>query len=320
MVYVSFGSVGGQAPYHGWVVGYDAGTLKQVSVFNTTPNSHDPSGSLGGIWMNGDGPAADAQGNIYLLSGSGPFSPARTGGNYSDAALKLTASLQVEDYFAPQDTSYLDRKDLDLGSGGSILVPTSPGASSELLVGGGKLGTLFAINTESMGHHKKHNPNVQAIPNVYMPGPTITKKTPLVGANPQGAIFSSPAYFNGNVYINAVGDVLRQYSVVDGKLSGPTAVSSQIMGYPGANLSVSADGSSNGIVWSIENSGTRTVSGPAVLHAYDASDVSHQLYTSSQAGTRDTAGPAVKFTVPTVANGKVYVGTKTGLTVYGLLN
>jgi hypothetical protein len=320
VVYVAFGSLGGQAPYHGWVVGYNAATLQQVAVFNTTPNSNDPSGSLGGIWMGGDGPAADAAGDIYLLTGSGPFSPTRTGGNYSDAALKLTPTLQVADYFAPQNTTYLDSNDLDLGSGGSILIPTSPGSSSDLLVGGGKLGTLFSINTASMGLQKRKNPGVQAIANVFVPNGRITKKTPMVGGNAIGGIFTTAAYFNSNVYINAVGDVLRQYAVVNGKLVGPIATSNQVMGYPGANLSVSADGASNGIVWSLETSGTRTGPGPAVLHAYDASNVGIELYNSSQAGPRDQPGTAVKFAVPTVANGKVYVGTKTGLTVYGLLN
>ncbi len=315
VVYVAFGSVGGQAPYHGWVVGYAANSLQQVSVFNTTPNSNDPSGSLGGIWMNGEGPAADAAGNVYLLSGSGPFGPARVGGNYSDAALKLTPGLKVADYFAPQNTTYLDKKDLDLGSGGSILVPTSPGSSSNLMIGGGKVGILYSVNTTSMGHQKKKNPNVQAIPNAI----GATSNGAKVGNNPVGAIFSSPAYSNGMVYINAVGDVLRQYAVVNGKLVGPVAVSSKVLGYPGANLSVSSNGANDGIVWSLENSGTRTSPAPAILHAYNAANVSQELYNSSEAGTRDQPGNAVKFAVPTIANGKVYVATQNGITVYGLL-
>ena len=317
VVFVAFGSLGGHPPYHGWVVGYAANNLQQVSVFNTTPNSNDPSKSLGGIWMDGEGPAADAAGNIYLFTGSGPFKPARVGGNWSDAALKLTPSLQVADYFAPQNTTYLDQKDLDLGSGGAILVPTSSGSSSNLLVGGGKVGTLFAINTASMGHQTRKNPNVQQILNAKA---SPTGKTQTIAGNPAGAIFSSPAYSNGMVYINAVGDVLRQYAVVNGKLIGPVATSSQVLGYPGANLSVSSNGASDGIVWSLENSGTRVSAAPAVLHAYNAANVGQELYNSNEAGTRDQPGAAVKFAVPTVANGKVYVGTKTGLTVYGLLN
>jgi hypothetical protein len=302
VVYVAFGSLGDHGPYHGWVVGYAATSLAQVAVFNDTPNSKDHTNNLGGIWMGGEGPAEDSAGNIYLLTGSGPFSPARKGGNYGDAALKLTPSLEVADYFAPQNTVYLDKKDLDLGSGGEVLVPTQPGGSPSLLLGGGKTGTLYVVKIASMEHHRKKNPNVQAIPNPGYP------------------IFSSPSYYDGNVYINAVGDVLRQYQIVNGRLVGPIAESSESVGYPGANLSVSADGSSNGIVWSVQNSGTRALAGPAVLHAYNAANVSQQLYNSNQSGTRDQPGDAVKFAVPTIANGKVYMGTKTGLTVYGLLD
>ena len=318
VVYVSFGSLGGQAPYHGWVVGYNASTLKQTSVFNTTPNSNDPSGSLGGIWNDGAGPAADAQGNIYLLSGSGPFSPGK-GGNYSDAALKFTPTLKVADYFAPQNTAYLDKHDYDLGSGGAILVPSSPGSSSNLLVGGGKLGILFAIKTAKLGHQEAKNPSVQSIPNLFLPNGVVTASTPLVGQNIQGGFFSSPAYFDGNLYVNAVGDVLKQYQISNGKIVGPVAESSDVIGYPGANISVSADGSSNGIVWTLENSGTRTMAAPAVLHAYNAADVAQELYTSATTAATNQVGSAVKFAVPTVANGKVYVGTKTGVTVYGPL-
>lgn len=153
-----------------------------------------------------------------------------------------------------------------------------------------------------MGRQRKRNPNVQAIVNNGYP------------------IFTSPAYYNGDVYINAVGDVLRQYEIENGKLVGPVAESSDHLDYPGANLSISANDSSDGIVWSLENTGTRADTSLAVLHAYNAANVTQELYNSDQAGTRDQpAGTAVKFAVPTVANGKVYVATKTGLTVFGLL-
>jgi hypothetical protein len=253
--------------------------------------------------MDGEGPAADADGNIYVLTGSGQFLPARRGGSYADAALKLTHLLSIADYFAPEGTAYLDKKDLDLGSGGAILVPTQAGGSPSMLVGGGKVGTLFNIKIASMGHQRRKNLNLQAIHDA---------------ANP---IFTSPAYFDGNVYINAVGDVLKQYKIVNGQLVGPVATASATFDYPGANLSISADGTNDGIVWSLENTGTRGDTSIAVLHAYNADNVSQELYNSSQAGTRDQpAGTAVKFAVPTVANGKVYVATKSGLTVYGLLD
>jgi hypothetical protein len=302
VVYVAFGSLGDHGPYHGWVVGYNASNLQQAAVFNTTPNSNDPTGNLGGIWMSGGGPAADLAGNVYLLAGSGSFNPGRGVGSYADSILKLTPTLKVADYYAPSNTSYLDKKDLDLGSGGGILVPTSPGSTSNLILGGGKLGTLFAINTAAMGHQTRKNPSAQLVQ---------------VSTQP---IHSSPAYFHGSVYINPISDVLKQYQVINGKLIGPTAVApDKPFNYPGAGLSISANGSSFGIVWSLENTGTHGVTGRAILHAYNAANVSQELYTSNQAGGRDQPGDAVKFAVPTVANGKVYVETQSGLVVYGLL-
>ena len=300
MVYAAFGSLGDHGPYHGWVIGYSATTLARVAQFNDTPNSKDPTGNQGGIWMAGGGLAADASGNIYLLTGSGAFSPAQ--GSYADAALKLTRSLKVSDYFAPLNTAHLDKYDLDVGSGGVVLAPSSPGSGDNVLIGGGKVGTLYVIDADDMGHQRAKNPHVQAVP------------------SDGHQIFSSPAYYDGMVYIHAFGDVLRQYQFVDGSLVGPVAESSAEFAYPGATPSISADGSTNGIVWDVEHSGTRDNPGPAILYAYSASNVSEELYNSSMAGTRDQAGTAVKFAVPTIANGKVYVGTQTGVTVFGLLS
>jgi hypothetical protein len=299
IVYASFGSLGDHGPYHGWVIGYDASTLAKVAVFNDTPNSVDPYGNLGGIWMSGGAPAADAEGNIYLLTGSGQFDPAQR--SYSDTALKLTPSLHVSDYFTPQGTKLLDKQDLDLGSGGVLLAPSQPGEAPDRLIGGGKVGTLYDIEIDDMGRQRAKNAHVQAIP------------------NPGHLVFSTPAYDNGMIYIHVVGDVLRQYQIVNGQLIGPIAESSTPFGYPGATPSISADGASDGIVWEVQHTGTRANPGPAVLYAYDANNVSQELYNSSMAGTRDQAGTSVKFVVPTIANGKVYVGTTTGLTVYGLL-
>jgi hypothetical protein len=298
VVYTAFGSLGDHGPYHGWVIGYNASTLAEVAVFNDTPNSRDPYGNEGGIWMDGGGLAADSSGNIYLLTGSGQFDPAQ--GSYADAALKLTPSLKLTDYFAPQGTGRLDKLDLDLGSGGVLLAPTQPGSAPNLLIGGGKSGILYAIDTDDMGHQRAKNPHVQQVA--------------LAG----DGIFSSAAYWNGMVYVQAVNDVLRQYRLVNGQLVGPIEESSTVYPYPGATPSISANGSSEGIVWEVEHTGTRAEPGPAVLYAYNAANVSQVLYNSAMAGTRDQAGPAVKFAVPTIANAKVYVGTQTGMTVYGL--
>jgi hypothetical protein len=295
VVYAAFGSLGDHGPYHGWVIGFSASTLARVAVFNDTPNSQDPSHNQGGIWMDGGGLAADSSGNIYLLTGSGQFSPGQ--GSYADAALKLTRSLKIADYFAPQGTAHLDKFDQDLGSGGVVL---APGPAGDVLIGGGKTGTLYVIDTADMGHQKAKNAHLQAIPG--------------------DPIFSSAAYFDGMVYIQAVGDVLRQYQLVNGNLVGPLAVSSTVFNYPGATPSISAEGSSDGIVWEVEHTSTRAETGPAVLHAYSAANVSQELYSSTIAGARDELGTAVKFAVPTIANGKVYVATQTGLTVFGLLS
>ncbi len=299
VVYAAFGSLGDHGPYHGWIIGYNATTLAKVAVFNDTPNSKDPYGNEGGIWMGGGGLAADSSGDIYLLTGSGQFGPAQ--GSYADAALKLTPTLRLTDYFAPQGTGQLDKKDLDLGSGGVLLAPTQPGSAPNLLIGGGKTGTLFAIDTADMGHQRAANPHVQKVTN---------------GGH---GIFSSAAYWNGMVYVQAVNDVLRQYRLVQGQLV-PIGESGTVFPYPGATPSISANGSSDGIVWEVEHTGTRPEPGPAVLYAYNAANVGQMLYNSALAGTRDQAGPAVKFAVPTIANGKVYVATQTGVTVYGLLS
>ncbi len=300
VVYASFGSLGDHGPYHGWVIGYNATTLAKVAVFNDSRNSIDPYNNEGGIWMDGAGPAADAAGNIYLLTGSGQFNPPR--GSFSDTALKLSASLKVEDYFTPQGTALLDKQDLDLGSGGGILIPSDIPGKPDLLVGGGKTGVLYAINTGDMGHQKRVNPNAQAID------------------DPGHLIFSTPAYFNGSIYINEVGDVLRQYTLENGQFVGPVALSTQTFAYPGATPSISANGSADGIVWEIDHTGSRPAPGPAVLYAYNAADIGQVLYSSAMDPSRDQAGLAVKFAVSTIASGKVYVGTQTGISVYGLLS
>jgi hypothetical protein len=169
-------------------------------------------------------------------------------------------------------------------------------------VGGGKDGTLYVINCDRMGH--------------YRPKPA---KAPQAIANPAHGIFSSPAYYNGMVYTNAVGDLLKQYQVAGGRLIGPVSVSGIPADYPGATPSISADGGADGIVWELVNSGTRAVHGPAVLRAFDAANVGDELYDSAEAGSRDALGTEVTFSLPTVADGKVYVVTASGLTVFGLL-
>ena len=294
VVYVAFASYDDQTPFHGWVFGYNAHTLKRTTVLNVTPN-----GGEAGIWMSGDGPAADAAGRIYLATG-----------NYGDTVLKLVPTargLQVADYFTPYNQKSLNVGDQDLGSGGVMLLPNQPGRLPHLMVAADKEGTLYLINRDNMGHfNARKNPIVQTIP----------------GAMTQA--FDTPAYFNGTIYYAGAGlptssnpsggDSLRAFTIAGGKIKTTPKVSPIQLGYPGATPSISANGASNGIVWVVQN-----YSFAAVLRAYDASDITHELYDSTQAGSRDLGGPSVKFAVPTVANGKVYVGGNGTLTLYGLL-
>jgi hypothetical protein len=297
LVYAAFGSLNDIGTYHGWIVACSASTLQAVASFNTTPG-----GSKGAIWMSGNGPAADAAGDVYVLIANGTFDASTGGKDYGDTFLKLSPTLHPLDYFTPPNQARLAAKDLDLGSGGPLLLPDQPGARPHLLVAGGKDGTLYVVNRDAMGHYK--------------PRPT---KAPQAIANPAHGIFSSAAYYNGAVYANAVSDLLRQYQVAGGSLVGPMAVASVPASYPGATASISADGSAGGIVWELVNSGTRAVHGPAVLRAFAAGNIGDELYDSTAAGMRDALGTAVTFSVPTIAGGKVYVITASGLTAFGLL-
>jgi regulation of enolase protein 1 (concanavalin A-like superfamily) len=302
VVYISWASHGDVSPYHGWVLGYDATTLQLANgaIFNTTPN-----GGLGGIWQSGGGLAADAAGNIYFATGNGTFD-ANTGGNdYGDSILKLSTAngLALADYFTPYNQNDLNAVDEDLGSGAALVLPDQPGLHPHLLIQAGKEGKIYVVDRDRMGHFTPGVDNiVQVMPNAI------------------GGAWSMPAYFAGSLYYNGVGDVLRAFHLFGSNtLSGePVSTSSAGFGYPGATPSISANGSQDGIVWSIQ-SDAYYYGGSAVLHAYDASDVSREIYNSNEAGARDRLGSAVEFTVPTVANGHVYVGTAYGLTVFGLL-
>jgi hypothetical protein len=308
VVYIAFASFDDHNPYHGWVIGYNAQTLKQTAMFNDTPN-----GMQGGIWMSGDGPAADAAGMIYLSTGNGTFSPAN--GNYGNSVLKLAPTakgLRVADYFTPDNQARLNSLDLDLGSGGVMLLPDQGGNTPHLLVAAGKQGTLYLINRDKMGHfNASRNMVVQTIP----------------GAMVQS--YDTPAYFNGTIFYAGAGpnikgkvpggESLKAFTISAGRINPAATVSAPTFGYPGATPSISANGTTNGIVWALDNGGS-FAGKPAVLRAYDATNITRVLYDSTWAPAgRDTAGPAVKFAVPTVANGKVYVGGNGTLTLYGLL-
>jgi hypothetical protein len=300
VVYMGWASLCDRQPYHGWVIGYDENTLGQVAVFNTSPNF-----AASGIWQGGAGIAADTSGDLYFISANGRFDIPAGGVEWGDTVFKMNASsgLSVADYFTPYTQYTDDAEDLDLGSGGPLLLPDQTAGTTHLLVAVGKDGTIYLINRDDMGHFNPIS-NSQAVQ-------TLTEVL--------GEIEATPAYFDNQVYFWAAGDYLKAYSLQQGLLSEtPVSTGPLKSGYPGPMLSVSADGSANGIIWAIETDKHANL-GPAVLRAYDAANVSRELYDSTQAGPRDKAGAAVRFTVATVANGKVYVPTATELDVYGLL-
>ena len=300
VVYMGIASHCDNYPYHGWLITFTATNLQSQTFFNTTPN-----GGEGGIWQGGNGPAIDAAGNLYVMTGNGTF---RTSTKcYGDSFLKLANSnsvLKVLDYFTPDNQSYLAAADLDLGSGGPVVLPDAAGSTLKrhLLVGSGKQGTIYLVNRDKMGHYNSIN-NKEIVQT-------------LVSAI--GGCFDTPAYFNNHLYYVGVGDVLKAFTITNAHISTkPSARGQDFFGFPGATPSVSANGNQDGIVWAVQTD-AYDVSGPAILHAYAATNVAFEIYSSANAGTRDQLGGAVKFAVPTVANGKVYVGTQYGLSVFGL--
>jgi len=294
-VYMAFAALCARFPWHGWILGYSAQTLQQTAVFNTTPN-----GDKGGIWQSGGGLASDGT-YLYCMDGDGTFDANSGGSDYGMSALKLPTSgtLTVLDYFTPYNEAGLSKQDLDLGSGGVLLLPKQSGKHPDEMIGADKTGNIFVLDRNNMGKfHSNGNDVVQQL---------------------QGAklgYWSSPAYWQQTVYYSGRGDYLSMYSVSQGLLSSKPVSTAPTRFVAGSTPSVSSNGQENGIVWAIE---VPSLSKPAILHAYDATNVGDELYNSSQAGSRDTAGLANKYQVPAIANGKVYVGTQVELDVYGLL-
>lgn len=321
VVYVAWASHEDHDPYHGWVIGFSASSLAPIAnaVFNSTPNQvGNLPYSRGGIWMGGGAPAVDSAGNLFFITGNGTFDANTGGSNYGDSVVRLnTASgLSVADYFTPLDQASLDANDTDFGSGAAtILIDQPAGPVTHLLIGGGKQGNLFLLNRDNMGKFSGSANNVVQTVNLG------------------NSILATPVFWLNNLYIAGVGP-LKQFAFnsTTGKFNGaPFSQSSTSYGFPGATPSVSSNGATNGIIWALDNSLYCTPQSPGcgatVLHAYDATDLTTELWNSSQAAAnRDGAGHAIKFTVPTVANGKVYVGTRGNdssvlgeLDVYGLL-
>lgn len=316
-VYVAFGSHRGSGTdqglgdYRGWLLGYNASTLVQTGNFSVVP-----SGIQGGIWQSGGGPSADLNHYIYFLTGDGPFNVGNGVASYGNSALKLNTSgtYFVADYFSPCDNSTLGT--LDFGASAPLLVdPAGPDSEPHLLVGASKNGSLYVMNRDlgSLGGYKPDCskdslPRVQPVP---------------VG---DGPILSTPLFWNNAIYIAAGNGNLKAFPLQNGALnSSPLpSQSPENFGPQGATPVISSNGTSGAVLWLIDSSGALTASPapntPAILRAFDPNNLSNEIYNSAMIAPRDTAGLAVKFTIPTVANGKVYVGTQTELDVYGLLH
>jgi hypothetical protein len=308
-LYTSWTSHCDARPYTGWIIAYDQMTLAQKSVLNVAPNS---GGAGPAIWMAGGGPAADTAGNIYLLTANGAFETTLDAQgfpnkqDYGNSFLKLApagAALSVADYFTMWNEVAESTSDTDLGSGGQMLLPDLSDESNtvrHLVIGAGKDGNIYVADRDAMG---KFNASANHI------------WQELDGVLP-GGVWSTPAYFNNAVYYADVGGTLKAFAITNAKLSSaPTSQTGTSFAFPGTSPTVSANGTTNAILWAPENAT------PAVLHAYDATNLAHELYNSNQAANgRDSAGAGNKFIAATVADGKVFLGTTNSVGVFGLLH
>ncbi len=296
-VYLTWASSCDVDNYHGWVMAYDAQTLAQKSVLNVNPD-----GAEAGIWLADTGPAADAEGNLYVPTGNGTFDAGSGGRDYGDSVLKLDGStLAIRDYFTPHDQDRISNADSDVGSSGPTILPDQSGPHRHLLLQPTKDSTIYVIDRDNMGkYHRDSDAIVQTI-------------------KMSGGGYGAIAYWNGHAYFACSDDNLRDYAIRNGQLT-PAGATTTKFANPGATPSVSADGNKNAIVWAIA---TKTWNGPdnkpAILYAYDATKLDAPIYTSEQNSQRDRAELATRFVIPVVVDGRVYFGTRSEVEVYGLL-
>jgi hypothetical protein len=289
-LYIGFGAHCDIQPYNGWVMSYDPATLQQIAAWNVTP-----AGTEGGIWEGGGGPSADSAGNIYIATGNGTFDHNTGGPDFANSVVKMSPSLNLAGYFTPYNQGMLAESDLDIGSGFALLLPDQPGPHPHEALIGGKGNTLYLVDRDNLGGYNPNNDNqiVQEIPDAFPSG-----------------LFGGGAYFHGSVYFGATGDLLKQFTLSNGKLNTSPIFGPVSPPYPGATPSISSNGDAGGIVWWILNKVSRVA-----LHAASASNIGDDVYDSGD--TLNVNG--VKFTTPTIANGRVYVGTQTELLVFGIL-
>ena len=304
-VYICWASYCDNPPYHGWIIGYNAQTLQQVGVFNDTPN-----GSEGGIWMAGAGPAEASDGSIYGITGNGTFDTTANPQDFGDSFLKLTqgSGLTLTDYFTPYNQANLEATDNDLGSGGAMILPDAVGSTQHphLVVGCGKEGKVYLLDRDNMGHFSPAGDT------------QIVQTISLTGTGQTDLLFGLPAFFKNRIYYQGVNLALKAFAISNAVIN-PTPVSqaTDTVTFRGATPSISANGTNNGIVWELAPTPTLGVTS---LHAYEADNLSQKIYDSYLswlAGAPDKIS-FVKFVVPTIANGKVYIGTTNALAVFGL--
>jgi chitodextrinase len=304
-LYFGFSSHGDNQPYHGWIFGYNASNLQRTLALCITPNDEGA-----GVWMSGGALASDASGSIFYVSGDGEFTGNTGGSSWGDSYLKMSQAGTITDYFTPFNQAALNAANHDLGSGGLLLIPDQPGAHPHEMISSGKDGAIYLVDRDSLGHYNgTSNTNIQTLQNIFPNG------------SPEPGNFSSPVYFNGYVFFGPTGDSIQAFKLTNGLLpTSATLRSTAVFPVRGTPMTVSSNGASNGILWAVQPSGS---SAPGTLRAYDPTGsmngVLKEIYDSDQAGSRDTLDPGAKFSIPVVANGKVFVIGSSQLTVYGLL-
>ncbi len=328
-VLIAWGSFSDWGLYHGWLMAYDAATLNQAAVFNSTTQSQavDPAdgpadhGGGGSFWQGGASPTVDSSGNIYLIAGDGSFNADQSGNNYGDTVLKLQlngGSFQIADWYSPSNEACVDLADLEIGSGGLALLPSSIAPGRSFAITTSKEGSLYLLDTNNLG---KYNPAGDTqIPQQFLVGKQAC--SPNTGSGEAegpnwNRLYGNPSYWNNNLYLAPANESLLQYQFNGASINTtPLARSSVKFGLRGASTVVSANGIQNGIVWGFQKD---AVTGRGILHAFDATNVSHELWNSEMSGQRDAMGLVGSFGVPVVADGRIITGSQYAVNVYGQL-